>query len=334
MTTNTPPRPASTEPAIAIDALSHRYPGAETDALDDIALTIPRGTMAAVLGPNGSGKSTLFKILTTALKPSGRPNVIPRITLLGHDLRVAGHTIRQSLGVVFQSPSLDRELTVRENLTLQGRIYGLTNQQLKQQVPARLETLGIIDRADDKVATLSGGLARRAELAKALLHNPRILILDEPSTGVDPTARRQFWHALDAERKRSGITILMTTHLTDEAEHADHVIILDKGRIVAEGSPAQLKTTMAGGNHAAVLTLATLDPDDLHPLINDLNQHHPVTPLPERLPGEARLETPNGPAAMRYLLDHHQPKLRSATLAEPTLEDTFEHTTGNPFKTN
>ncbi|WP_428390100.1 ABC transporter ATP-binding protein [Mucisphaera sp.] len=315
--------------AVAIDALSHQYAKADIYALEDIQLDVQQGDFVALLGPNGSGKSTLFRILTTAITASGKPNVIPRISLLGHDLRVAADTIRQNLGVVFQSPSLDKELTVAENLRLQGRVYGLSAADLRHRVPERLDAVGLTDRANDKVKTLSGGLARRAELAKALLHNPSLLILDEPSTGVDPSARRQFWQSLHDERQRSGLTVLMTTHLIDEAEAADRVVILDQGRIVAQGTPANLKAQSGG----AVLAFAAHTSEDLTHLIDDLTQNFAATPLPDRVFAEARLEVTDGPAALRHLLDHHQHRLRTTTLSEPTLEDIFERTTGTRFQT-
>lgn len=316
------------EPIIAVDRLTHTYPGAAKPAIDNLELTIQPGTFNAILGPNGSGKSTLFKILTTAVIPSGKPGVIPRITMLGHDIRVGGHVIRQQLGVVFQNPSLDHELTVTENLRLQGRMYGMPGAPLKQRIQQRLEHLGLTDRAHDKVATLSGGLARRVELAKALLHNPRILILDEPSTGVDPTARRQFWQALDQERQRTGLTILMTTHLTDEAEAADRVLILADGKLITQGTPAQLKA-----DDHAVITIATHNTDDLADLTSWITDHFNAAPLPERRVGEARLELANGPDALRWLLDHHHDTIASVTLSAPTLEDIFERTTGQRFNT-
>ncbi|QDU70861.1 ABC transporter ATP-binding protein [Mucisphaera calidilacus] len=314
------------EPAVVIDGLSHRYPKADVLALDDVNLRMASGSFTAVLGPNGSGKSTLFRILTTAVRATGKPGVVPRVTILGHDLRVGAHAIRQRLGVVFQSPSLDSELSVVENLRLQGRVYGMSGSELRRRIPERLEAVGLSDRAHDRVGTLSGGLARRAELAKALLHDPRILILDEPSTGVDPTARRQFWQSLEAERRRSGLTVLMTTHLTDEAEAADNVVVLSRGRVVAEGSPAALKA-----DSRAVLAVATRDADALLVIAEDLVERFGGDRLPERVFGEARIELAEGAAALRWVLDEHGGAVRSVTLSEPTLEDVFERTTGTIF---
>ncbi|HQR47608.1 MAG TPA: ABC transporter ATP-binding protein, partial [Thermoanaerobaculia bacterium] len=209
-------------------------------ALDGVSLAVDAGEVFALLGPNGAGKTTLFRILATLLAPTSGT------------FRVAGHepsgdlaALRRALGVVFQSPSLDRKLTVLENLLLQGTLYGLAGAPLRSRAGELLDRFGIADRAGDAVETLSGGLARRVEIAKALLHRPPVLLLDEPSTGLDPGARRDLT-ALLASLAAAGAAVLLTTHLVEEAEAATRVGILDRGRLAALGTPAALRATVGG----------------------------------------------------------------------------------------
>jgi ABC-2 type transport system ATP-binding protein len=233
-------------PIVQVDGLVHDFAG--RPALRGIDFSVRAGEIFALLGPNGGGKTTLFRILSTLLRPTGG-----RARVLGHDVERDPHAIRESIGVVFQSPAVDRKLTVRENLVTQGHLYGLAGASLRKAIDGMLRTVGLGERADDRVETLSGGLVRRAEIAKGLLHHPPLLLLDEPSTGLDPAARSDLWDHLSQLRSRDGVTVLLTTHLMEEAERCDRLAILSDGSLVATGTPQELKSEIGGD----VIVIAT-----------------------------------------------------------------------------
>jgi ABC-2 type transport system ATP-binding protein len=216
--------------------LTFRY--GDRVALRDVGFAVPTGTTYGVLGPNGSGKSTLFKLLATLL-----PVQEGELTALGVDMARTPAELRPRLGVVFQSPAVDRKLTVRQNLRCGGAMFGLGGRALDARIAELLGSTGLGERAGERVETLSGGLRRRVELAKCLLHRPSLLVLDEPTAGLDPAARREFWDLLGAV---AGLTVLFTTHLLEEAERADRVLILHGGGVVAEGTPAELSRSVGG----------------------------------------------------------------------------------------
>src|SRR5215471_1421318 len=215
---------------IEVESLYHRYD--DRVALQGISFNVKAGTIFGLLGPNGGGKTTTFKILSTLLKPTSG---IARIC--GIDVSKDSGQVRNLIGVVFQSPAVDVKLTVKENLQHQGHLYGLKGAALSQRITDVMQRLGISDRANDFVEKLSGGLRRRVEIAKSFLHRPPVLLLDEPSTGLDPAARRDLWSYLESLRDREGITIIITTHIMEEAEGCDQIGILDKGKLVAQNTP-------------------------------------------------------------------------------------------------
>lgn len=219
--------------------LSHRY--GERVALDKLNLEVRAGEIFGLLGPNGGGKTTLFRVLTTLRRPQ-----TGTIRLEDRDYSEDLELVRRRLGCVFQHPALDKKLTVAENLRHQGHLYGMCGTRLKQRIRELLKKLGLSEREHSLVEDLSGGLQRRVEIAKALLHGPRVLIMDEPSTGLDPGIRMELWDYYNQMRRDEGVTILMTTHLLEEAERCDRVAILDRGRIVAEGAPADLRAQVGG----------------------------------------------------------------------------------------
>jgi len=222
------------KPALQIQNVSYSY--GKRLALQDLNIELEAGKTLGLLGPNGGGKTTCFRLLSTLM-----PLQEGRVTILGLNAAKAEKEVRRQIGVVFQSPSLDDKLTVFENLKHQGHLYGLLGASLKGKIESLLKRLGVGDRAKDMVADLSGGLKRRVEIAKCLLHDPKLLLLDEPSTGLDPVARLEMWKCLEGLRKEAGVTILVTTHLMEEAEGLDKIVILDKGKLIAEGTPQELK---------------------------------------------------------------------------------------------
>jgi ABC-2 type transport system ATP-binding protein len=239
-------------PALEVEGLRHRY--GERVALDGVSLTVARGEIVALLGPNGGGKSTLFRILSTLQRPESG---VARV--LGHDVVAEPDAVRRHLGVVFQHPSVDGKLTVEENLVHHGYLYGLSGRTLRERAERALRRIGLWERRRDRVERLSGGLQRRTELAKVLLPAVELLLLDEPSTGLDPGARREFLASLRELRETDGITVVLTTHDMEEADRCDRVGILDQGKLVALGTPAALKARVGGD----VLVLRTEAPEAL-----------------------------------------------------------------------
>ncbi|MGP1347775.1 MAG: ABC transporter ATP-binding protein [Phycisphaerales bacterium] len=211
----------------------------EVHALSGVSLRVHPGEILALLGANGSGKSTLLRILA-GLEPIDAGGAWIDGRLAG----TLGARARTRLGVVFQSPALDPLLTIRENLTMQGALLGIPPRDLRGRVDAAIAEVGLSDRGDDRVGRLSGGLTRRADLARAMLGDLRVLLIDEPTTGLDLASRRVFFDSLSDRCRRDGIAVLMSTHDFEEAERADRVVMLDRGRIVAQGTPEELIATM------------------------------------------------------------------------------------------
>ncbi len=294
-------------PAVHIQGVTHRY-GTHV-ALRDVSLQVASGTLYGLLGPNGSGKTTLFRILSTLMPPSeGKARVF------GLDVAAESDAIRQQLGVVFQEPALDENLTVRENLRIQGALYGLHGADRKARTEELLKRLDVIDRVDDSVAELSGGLRRRVDLARGLLHRPTLLLLDEPTTGLDPAARRAFWSAIDRLRTAEGTTLLLATHLMDEAERCDRVGILSDGALVADDAPAALKAELG----SETLWLETEDPSALRDRIDA------QFGVSTRIVGSmVQVAPPDPPAFLSSLYEALGDRIRSATIRTPTLEDVF-----------
>jgi len=309
-----PPQPCAAVPdAVVLERLGHSY--GRRRALHDLTLRVGRGELFGLLGPNGSGKSTLLRLLSTLQRPGeGRARVD------GCDVAAEPDAVRRRLGVAFQSPSLDRKLTVHENLRFQGYLFGLRGRRLGERMDEMLARFSLTDRAGAVVETLSGGLRRRVELAKALLHKPPVLLLDEPSTGLDPAARLEFWAALAALRGETGLTVLVATHMMDEAERCDRVALLDRGLLVAADTPEALRS----GLGAEVVTIECRDPVALAPRIGE---RLGVTPRPDR--GALRLETREGPALVRRLLEAFGDDILALRLGKPTLEDVFLARTGH-----
>ncbi len=309
--------PAAAAAGLAVEctALGFRY--AERDALRDVTFVIGRGEIFGFLGPNGGGKTTLFKILSTLV-----PMQSGTARILGRDLRGDTIAVRRALGVVFQRPSLDAKLTVAENLRHHGHLYGITGRRLKDRATAMLKRLALDDRADDLVETLSGGLQRRVELAKALLHEPQLLLLDEPSTGLDPAARREFSNYLAHLRESEGVTIVLTTHYMEEAERCDRIGILHEGALAAIDRPTTLKAEVGGD----VVAIQCAAPEVLE---RKMQQRFKVKG--QIVGGVIRVERPRGHEFVRDVVDVFGSEIESVTFGKPTLEDVFVHLTGHQF---
>jgi ABC-2 type transport system ATP-binding protein len=308
--------PISAEPAIEVADLSFSY--GDRPALSTVEFTIARGEIFGFLGPNGGGKSTLFRLLSTLV-----PIQSGDARILGCDLRGATQALRRRIGVVFQSPSLDGKLTVAENLAIHGNLYGMRGARLKERAQAMLARLDVSDRAGDLAETLSGGLRRRVELAKALLHEPELLLLDEPSTGLDPAARREFFALLTRLRESDGVTIVLTTHYMEEAERCDRIGILDQGRLVAIAPPGELKQRVGGD----VMVISTAAPEALAQKIAQRLQVRAAL-----VDGTLRIERPRGHELVARLVDEFGGEIESITFGRPTLEDVFVHLTGHRFR--
>jgi len=300
---------------VTLEAIRHRYD--EHVALDGVSLSIAAGECFGLLGPNGSGKTTLFRILSTLLVPSGG-----HAAVCDHDVVTDQAEVRKHIGVIFQAPGLDLYLTVKENLRHGGHLYGLRGRDLQSRIDESLVKLNVADRAKKLVKTLSGGLRRRVELAKCLLHRPTLLILDEPSTGLDPRARQEFWRDLQRLQSDAGVSIIVTTHLMREAEHCDRLAILDRGRLVACGKPDELKRRIGGD----CVTIACRDPADLRGRIAEQIGGEPIA-----VDGAVRIETDRGPAFVAEVVNHFGDEIGTVTFGKPTLEDVFIHETGHRF---
>ena len=286
-------------------------------ALSGVTLSVGDGEMFGLLGPNGSGKTTLFRILSTLLAPTSGSARIG-----GYDVTHEAVRVREYLGVVFQSPALDPQLTVAENLRCAGNLYGLRGADLEDRLRSSVEALDVANRLGDRVQTLSGGLQRRVEIAKSLLPCPRVLLLDEPSTGLDPAAREGLRAALEKLRRDAGVTVVMTTHLLDEAEQCDRVAILHEGRLVACETPTALRAQLG-------TDVALMSGRDLQSVVGKVRELFGWS-ASERS-GRLRVEIPaDGDAAAR-LVGALTGKVETITVGRPTLEDVFFKLTGEPW---
>src|SRR5713101_8250648 len=229
----------ATSSVVSVENLVHRY--GDRTALNGVSFDVRPAELFGLLGPNGSGKTTLFRILSTLMLPTAG-----RATILGCDAAQEPARLRRQIGVVFQAQSVDLKLTAYENLWHQGHLYGLRGAALKRRIREILSRVGLADRSSELVETFSGGMQRRIELAKGLLHHPGVLLLDEPTTGLDPGARRDLWQYLQMLRDEERVSVLVTTHLMEEAERCDRLAIMNEGNLVALGTPAELKSEIGG----------------------------------------------------------------------------------------
>ncbi len=308
----------SVPPVISVRDVVHRYEG--RTALNGVSFDVQAAELFGLLGPNGSGKTTLFRILSTLMVPVGG-----RAVILGHDVAKEPTQLRHEIGVVFQAQSIDIKLTAAENLWHQGHLYGLRGAALKSRIAEMLTRVGLADRAHDKAEAFSGGMQRRLELAKGLLHHPAVLLLDEPTTGLDPGARRDLWQYLQVLREEEKVTVIVTTHLMQEAEQCTRLAILNEGNLVALGTPAELTSEIG----ADVILLDCKGPESVAERIR-VRFHGDA----QVMDGKVRLERQQGHRFITELVEAFPGEIQAVSVSKPTLEDVFIHRTGHKFWTD
>jgi ABC-2 type transport system ATP-binding protein len=305
----------ATSSAIVIDNLRHAY--GDRSALSGVSFDVRPAEIFGLLGPNGSGKTTMFRILSTLMTPTAG-----RAAIAGFDVVASPANVRRQIGVVFQAQSIDVKLSAFENLWHIGHLYGMRGSALKTRVKEMLERVALADRANEKAETFSGGMQRRLELAKGLLHRPSVLLLDEPTTGLDPGARIDLWQYLKVLRDQEGVTVLVTTHLMEEAERCDRLAILSEGKLVALGTPAELKSEIGGD----VILLESSNPEAL---AGKMRTRFNVAP--QVLDGRVRLEREAGHNFITEVVEAFPGEIDSVSVSKPTLEDVFIDRTGHRF---
>jgi ABC-2 type transport system ATP-binding protein len=308
--------------AIEVRGLTRRF--GDLTAVDAIDFDVRQDEIFGFLGPNGAGKTTTISMLCTLLKPSAGQALIA-----GHDINTQPSDVRRSIGLIFQDPSLDEQLTGRENLRFHAMLYDLTRAEFDRRAAEVLEMVELIEKADDIVRTYSGGMRRRLEIARGLLHHPRVLFLDEPTLGLDPQTRRHIWDYLRRLREEQGVTMFMTTHYMDEAENCDRIAIIDHGQIVSLDTPDELKALVGGD----VLAVRTSDNAlALERLQRDLGVSARQGPDDQLI-----IEIADGdqfiPRMVSGLAGEGQKlKVQSVSLRRPTLEDVFIKLTGRAIR--
>ncbi len=301
---------------ISLQHLVHRYEN--RTALNGVSFDVRPAELFGLLGPNGSGKTTLFRILSTLMVPTAG-----RAVVMGCDASQDAARLRRQVGVVFQAQSVDPKLTAYENLWHQGHLYGLRGTSLNTRISEMLTRVGLADRAKERVETFSGGMQRRIELAKGLLHRPGVLLLDEPTTGLDPGARRDLWQYLQTLRDEEHVSVLVTTHLMEEAERCDRLAIMNEGNLVALGTPAELKSEIGGD---VVLLEAAHDAARLADNIRARFHLHTTV-----IDNQVRIEREGGHRFVTDVVEAFPGEIQAISVSKPALEDVFIRRTGHKF---
>ena len=307
--------------AIETFALTKRY--GKILALDQLNLKIEPGEVFGLLGPNGAGKTTAISMLCTVNSPTSGTALVN-----GYDIRKQAGKVRRSIGIVFQDPSIDDRLTGRENMMLHATLYDIRSPAAKKRIVQLLDLVGLADRADSPMKTYSGGMRRRLELARGLLHSPRVLFLDEPTLGLDPQTRQHLWSHIEELARRSNITVILTTHYMEEAERlCSRVGIIDIGRIKVVDTPANLIGELKGD----VVTVVTNRPADFLARIKELNFTHHA----EATDSSVRLHLSDAEKKVPMIVElasASQIELKSVSIHKPTLNDVFLHYTGKEIR--
>jgi ABC-2 type transport system ATP-binding protein len=303
-------------PAVAVEGLSKRY--GELEAVKGIGFEVAAGEVFGFLGPNGAGKTTTIGMLCTLVRPTGGA-----ARVAGHDIVAARDEVRRNIGLVFQDPTVDAYLTAEQNLRFHGELYGLPREAMKERIGQVLEMVDLTDRKDGKVETFSGGMKRRLEIARGLLHSPRVLFLDEPTVGLDPQTRAAIWRYIRQLKDTEDITIFLTTHYMEEAEYCDRIAIIDHGEIVVLDTPENLKASVGkdrvqiatGDDEAAIAALKTRFGIDAG--VHD---------------GAVTFAVPSGEAFVPRLFAELGVPIRSVHVARPSLDDVFMNYTGTTIR--
>ncbi|MEM9346880.1 MAG: ABC transporter ATP-binding protein [Planctomycetota bacterium] len=338
--TDEPVVSASDTAAVCARGLSHTYkpirqrrsqrhaPPPQDAALDQVDLMVNAGEVFALLGPNGSGKSTLLRILATVQTPRDNTG---SASIFGIDIAQSAQTVRGHLGVVFQNPALDLKLSAHENLSVHGRLYGLSGEPLDEAINQALEQLGLADRMHDHVESFSGGMRRRVEIAKALLTKPRLLLMDEASAGLDLAIQREIWTDLRQLVADTGLTVLLTTHLMDEAELADRVAVMAKGKVVAVDTPDAL-VERVGGQVLEISPGSGVSAEQLRQYVAAALSDRYGSIEPTVTQGRVYLEHEEGPAMITLLSDVLGDRSSTYRLGRPTLADAYLKLTGQSLE--
>jgi ABC-2 type transport system ATP-binding protein len=302
--------------AIKAEGLVKKYSGVA--AVDGISLTVNKGEIFGFLGPNGAGKTTTINMLCTlATATSGRASIN------GYDCATEPQEVRRSIGLVFQDTTLDKDLTARENLVFHAYLYSVKKSEIKERVDDALHFVDLFDRSNDLVKKFSGGMKRRLEIARGLIHRPSVLFLDEPTIGLDPQSRANLWDFITKLPERHGMTIFMTTHYMDEAEVCDKIAIIDKGKIIASGSPDELKS-LTGGDVIHIKT-----PDDEQAAFK-LEQNLSLKPV--RKDGGLAIAAEHGEEHIPQIIKALGGEVLSIKLERPSLNDVFLKLTGKAIR--
>ena len=309
------------ENAIETNELTRRFNGLV--AVDRLSISVERGEVFGLLEPNGAGKTTTISMLCTILKPTSG-----RATVNGFDIVKQDTQVRKSIGIVFQDPSIDDRLTGRENLYMHANLYGVPPGEQKSRIDGVLKLVELEDRANDLLRTYSGGMRRRLEIARGLIHYPKVLFLDEPTIGLDPQTREHIWSYIEELRKAHDITMVLTTHYMEEADRlSDRIAIMDYGKIVASGTPSGLKETLEGD----VITVKTKDADRLSSMLAGTAGILRVNVVNDRLEVTVR----GGRALLPKIMETATKSgvfVEPLSLREPNLEDVFLHYTGRAIR--
>lgn len=301
---------------IEVQDLVKRY--GDVEAVRGVTFSVREGEIFGFLGPNGAGKTTTIKMLCTLLDPTSGV-----ATLAGFDVISRPNDVRRAIGVIFQDPSLDDRLTARENLELHAVVYGVPRSERPARINEALAFVELTDRAEDIVRTFSGGMKRRLEIARGLVHRPRVLFLDEPTTGLDPQTRKRTWEVLRSLREKHKLTLFLTTHYMDEAEHCDRIAVIDHGKIVTVGSPDELKRQVGKD----VVTVRTAEPDVLAKV---LLERHGITP--DRTEEGLCFRVDDGETFVVELIREARVRLSGIAVRRPTLDDVFLALTGRQIR--
>ncbi len=302
--------------AIEVNGLARDFKGFV--AVDHISFTVNEGEVFGFLGPNGAGKTTTVRMLCTLTRPSAGS-----ATITGHDILREHNAVRKAIGIIFQDPSLDDRLTAQENLRFHGMVYKVPRRELGGRIRQALEWMELSDRANDLVRNFSGGMKRRLEIARGLLHSPRVLFLDEPTLGLDPQTRNRIWERLLQLRREQNVTLFLTTHYMDEAENCDRIAVIDHGRIIALDTPRNLKSKLEGD----CISLTTADDAKAE---EDLATRYGLKPT--RDSNGVHFEVHEGAEFVPRLVREFAVPVLSVNIHPPTLDDVFLKLTGREIR--